>query len=186
MTTTNATISMAVTALFASAVGRDVIAAAKDGQGEVSYKVTKLDDQFGTMKNGEKAPYVILTRADNSALVLKMHPEAAKRLFKKGTDSGLTVQEVAGTPPAGEQAGLQEELAQELAGAAVEEVKPEVKAAPAPKAPSKKEQTVAMFAEMTAKGLPRKDIIARMKSELGLSVPGANTYYQNCKSGAWK
>ena len=60
-------------------------------------------------------------------------------------------------------------------------VKAEVEA----KAPTKKARTVAIYSEvMKAKGA-RKDGIARLTDELGLSLAGASTYWQNCKSGVW-
>ena len=53
------------------------------------------------------------------------------------------------------------------------------------KTPSKKSLTVAIYAEvMKAKGV-RKDGVARLTSELGLSAACASTYWQNCKSGRW-
>jgi hypothetical protein len=53
------------------------------------------------------------------------------------------------------------------------------------KAPTKKARTVAIYSEvMKAKGA-RKDGIARLTDELGLSPAGASTYWQNCKSGVW-
>ena len=53
------------------------------------------------------------------------------------------------------------------------------------KAPTKKARTVAIYSEvMKAKGA-RKDGIARLTDELGLSLAGASTYWQNCKSGVW-
>lgn len=186
---TNASLST-VAALFASAIGRTVIASAKNGVEAVTYKVARLDEKTGTLKSGEKLPYVILTRSDNTATVVRLHPEAAKRLFKLGVDSGFSVvygEGEGGEIGAQEQTALQAELVEEQKPAVVE-AKPEVAAAveKEAKAPSKKDLTIAMYTTMTAAGLPRKDIIAKMKSELGLSVPGANTYYQNCKSGAWK
>lgn len=79
---------------------------------------------------------------------------------------GMTVEQVAeGVAAAGEQ-GAQ--------------------AAEGEKKESKKAGTLRIFKEGQAANLARKDIIARMRTELNLSVPGANTYYQNCKSGMWK
>ena len=60
-----------------------------------------------------------------------------------------------------------------------------VKAEAEAKAPTKKTRTVAIYGEvMKAKGA-RKDGIARLTDELGLSPAGASTYWQNCKSGVW-
>ena len=53
------------------------------------------------------------------------------------------------------------------------------------KAGSKKAQTVAIYAEVQAAGGSRKDGIARLTSELGMSPAAASTYWQNCKSGKW-
>lgn len=74
-------------------------------------------------------------------------------------------------------------------------VKP-AKAAKTPKTPkvvvpktpkdSKKSKAIPIVAAGIAAGTARKDILAKLKTELGLGDAGANTYYQNVKSGAWK
>ena len=35
-------------------------------------------------------------------------------------------------------------------------------------------------------GTARKEILAKLSTDLGLSAAGANTYYQNVKSNLWK
>lgn len=197
MTTTN---QSAIAALVTNMIGATVIAAAKDGKPEVKYTVARLSDKLGTMKNGEKAEYVVLTLADDTAVVMNLHPEHAKRLFKKGEDSGLTVvaKEVAGDeqPTAEEQKDLQAELTGEQASTATvvalettapitEEVKQAavVEAAAAPAADkklSKKDQFMAIYKA----GGTRKEVSVKAAA-IGVSGPGFNTYYQNAKSGKW-
>ena len=53
------------------------------------------------------------------------------------------------------------------------------------KAPSKKERTITIYTEVMNGTGVRKDGIARLTTELGLSPAGASTYWQNCKSGNW-
>lgn len=54
------------------------------------------------------------------------------------------------------------------------------------KAPSTKSKVIPMVAAAIAAGTPRKDTLAKMQSEFGISAACANTYYQNVKSAAWK
>lgn len=191
MTTTNQT---AVAALVMNMIGATVIAAAKDGKPEVKYTVARLSEKLGTMKNGDKAEYVVLTLTDDTAVVMNLHPEQAKRLFKKGEDSGLTVvpKEASDEPTDAEQKDLQAELTGEQAGATVvalettgpvtEEVK-EAAAADAatePKKLSKKDQFMALYKA----GGTRKEVSVKAAA-IGVSGPGFNTYYQNAKSGKW-
>ena len=201
-----------IASLITPLLGRTVISTDKTGA-ESRFTIARLADKIGTLKDGSKGEYVVLTKDGESGVVINLHPNTAKKLVKQLVADGfslpmalhsvaeplrrLTAEEEADELCI-EQAGLQAELNAEQAfeagvsadekAAVLEPIAPttEVTAeAKAPKAPSKKERTVAMFKAMTAEGKPRKDIIAKMKSELELSAPGANTYYQNCKSGAW-
>ena len=72
-----------------------------------------------------------------------------------------------------------------------------VKAPKAPKAekpvvvkvevPSKKSKALPIITADIAAGVARKDTIAKLlDASIGCSAAGANTYYQNVKSGAWK
>ena len=63
---------------------------------------------------------------------------------------------------------------------AAKEVKPDA-------APSKKSLAMPIIAADIKAGVARKDTIAKLLApEIGCSSAGANTYYQNVKSGAWK
>lgn len=186
-----------IAALFAPLFGRAVEVTDKNGD-VARYTITKLGDKLGTLKSGEKAEYVILTRDGDTGVIMSLHPTHATRLAKNGEDSGIKLLD---EMSAQEQADAQAELAAEQngnAGApeaapagdakAAKKGKKAAKKAEVPaeaKEPSKKERTIAMFKLMTADGKVRKDIIASMKSELGLSAACANTYYQNAKSGLW-
>ena len=51
---------------------------------------------------------------------------------------------------------------------------------------SKKSKVIPMVTAAIAAGTARKDTLAKMQADLGISAACANTYYQNVKSGAWK
>jgi hypothetical protein len=114
------------------------------------FKIVKLSDKFGALKNGNKAEYVILQDQADNAVLLSLHPRTATQLFKRGEDAGFKL--------------LSETVT---------------------KSPSKKSLVVALYNKMVSEGAVRKEIVAKMKSDIGLSVNGANTYYQNCKSAIW-
>lgn len=193
---TKTTVS-AFAALASAFIGRAVLATDKTGD-ESRFTIARLSDKIGTLKDGSKGEYLVLTKDGESAVVMNIHPQSAKRLLTKGEESGMKLVEAEAALSTDEQAEVQAELAAEVAPAVEPEAaapakkakkvkaEPEVPAVAEDKAPSKKALTVAMYKEMTAAGKPRKDIIARMKSELNLSAPGANTYYQNCKGGRWE
>lgn len=62
---------------------------------------------------------------------------------------------------------------------AAKEAKPDV--------PSKKSLAMPIIVADIKAGVARKDTIAKLQApEIGCSSAGANTYYQNVKSGAWK
>lgn len=202
-----------ISTMFAPLFGATAIVADKHGE-KTNYKVARLSDKLGTMKNGEKAEYVVLVREDNDSITMTLHPEAAKRLAKNGNDAGIELIVPAATESTTEQAAQEpvveaaqepveeqpatEQTAQEPVVEAAPEVPSaegtatgeqptaEAPAAAAPKELSKKARTLAVFKSMTAEGKARKDIIKVMMEEIGLSAAGANTYFQNCKSGLWK
>lgn len=136
---------------------------------------------MGTMKNGEKAPYVILMN-DTTAAVINLHPEHAKRLFKKGEDSGVMLTEAVFGVEQQEAEPAAEEMAPVDATADQPEGQQEQPAAE-PKV-SKKSQAIAIFNANADKA--RKEVIEMMVTEIGLTKLGAATYYQNIKSGQWK
>lgn len=51
--------------------------------------------------------------------------------------------------------------------------------------PSKKLQALMIYKEEIALGNGRKEVMDRMQAELGMSEKGANTYYQQMKTGVW-
>lgn len=268
--------------LFAANSGKQVSVLDKVSGLPKLFRVNKLSDKIGTMKNGEKAAYVVLTAEDGSTTVINLHPQAASALFKKGKEGGMEITEAApqgwdkieggeevNEQPAAVQAdsapvetvtetaeegnGAQDVLLQALlAGKPVDlineskdgdvvidvaavvvktedatkvndtfEIEPEsvvlsastalilhptlavtdvdaseVNEQPAAeqadsapvaeeKKVSKKERTIQIVHAGWKAGLQRKDIIAQLRTELSMGVPGANTYYQNVKSGAW-
>ncbi len=204
--TAPATVS-AIAALITPLFGRTVLSFDKAGA-ESRYTIARLSDKIGTLKDGSKGEYVVLTKDGETGVVLNIHPNTAKKLAAKGEGDnlklvptaelseaeyqlaanklaaeGVTVVEPEGGVPIGSEVVVATEGA---AAEATEQTAP-VDEAPAPAAAkvSKKSQTVAIFKELTAAGKPRKEIIAKMKADLGISDACCNTYYQNCKSGAW-
>lgn len=191
-----------IASLFAGVVGRTVLAAGKDGAADTRYKIAKLSDKLGSLKDGSKGEYVVLQREDDTTIVMNLHPNVAKKLITKGEDAGLTLLAAetaeAGTPDAAEQEALKAELAAEQAGASTEPADPvtavetasattetDAPAAEPAKEPSKKERTIAIVTAGLKAGTARKDIIAKLRTELNMGIPGANTYFQNVKSGKW-
>lgn len=172
-----------IASLITPLIGRAVIATDKHGA-ETMFTIAKLSDKIGTLKDGTKGEYVVLTKDGETGVVLNVHPNTAKKLATKGEGDMLKLVPAAegnGAEPAASGEGENGDAAPNDAAAAPVDEAPEAKE---PKV-TKKSQTIAIFTEMTAAGKVRKDIIAKMKTDLGLSDSGANTYYQNCKSGAW-
>ena len=54
------------------------------------------------------------------------------------------------------------------------------------KAPSTKSKVIPLVTAAIAAGTARKDTLAKMQADFGISAACANTYYQNVKSGSWK
>ena len=54
------------------------------------------------------------------------------------------------------------------------------------KAPSTKSKVVPVVTAALAAGTARKDTLAKLQADFGISAACANTYYQNVKSGSWK
>lgn len=198
-----------IATLAAALIGRTVIST--DNTGVTSnYTIAKLSDKLGTMKSGKKAEYVILQSSDDAAVVMSLHPEAAKRLMMNGSDSGLVLEAadaaaaaevtaapaaetdaiaegaIAATEPAAPVAKVKAPKVAKVKAekpAKVAKVKAEKPAADAvAKAPSKKDQFMAVFTANVGK--TRQEVKTAAES-LGLSLAGFNTYYQNAKSGKW-
>ncbi len=185
-------------ALITAALGT-IVSTTVDGQ-ESTFKIASLADKTGKLKNGEKGQYVVLQSQADTAVVVNLHPQAAQRLLADGEADGYKVIERVGAQAAESQTTTEATGTTEAAPAekpakkakaekpAKEPKAPKVKAekpANEPKAPSKKARTIELFTTMKAAGKTRAEIIAAMMSDLGLSQAGANTYYQNVKSGAW-
>lgn len=176
---------------FASTIkphlGAIVAVTAKDST-VTDFKIAKLSDKLGSLKNGDKGEYVVLQSLADKSVVINLHPASAQRLIKNGTEAGMVLAkapEATDTPAA----------ADAPADAPVEKVKkaakvkaPKVEAEPAepaePKAPSKKDQFMTAYNAGVAAGSDRKTIKAAVA---GLAISDAcfNTYYQNAKSGKW-
>lgn len=269
--------------LFASNEGKQVSIADKATGTTKLFRVSKLSDKLGSLKNGEKASYVVLAAEDGSTTVVNLHPQAATALFKKGAEGGMKITEAAPKGwdkiEGGEEVNTEEKKediqVQEVSTAlTVQQSAPEVntvqdvlllamvngtdvaKTEEMPevidgvidvdaklvvnenpdlvtdvqaidkdtvaetaevveqksdivdveakevngataetnqdgaesvdkKVLSKKERTIAIVHAGWDAGKERKDIIAQLRTELEMGVPGANTYYQNVKSGAW-
>lgn len=164
-------------ALVSAVIGRSVLMTT-DVESKV-YKISSLSDKVGSLKNGDKAEYLILTDANDDKVVIQMHPSQAQQLVKKGEVGFFKlIDETAGeAAPEGE-----------TAAPVVDKPKRErkVKAEKAPKEPkvTKRMRAQEIFNTATADGKARKDIIALFKSELGMSDAGASTYYQLIKGKA--
>ena len=157
-----------------------------------------LTHKTGVLKDGTQAPYLHLVAEMGDRPEVDLHPQKALELAKKGesgaykilaalADEGTVTEEIVAAMnevALGNEAPTMElHRVEEPAAAA-----PAAEAAPVEgeKKESKKAGTLRIYAAGIAAGKARKDIIAQMRTELDLSIPGANTYYQNCKSGMWK
>lgn len=201
-----------IATLAAALIGRTVIST--DNTGVTSnYTIAKLSDKLGTMKSGKKAEYVILQSSDDAAVVMSLHPEAAKRLMMNGSDSGLVL-EAADAAAAAEVTAAPAAETDAIAEGAIAATEPaapvaKVKKAKAPKVAKVKAEKPAKVAKVKAEK-PAADAVAKAPSKkdqfmavftanvgktrqevktaaesLGLSLAGFNTYYQNAKSGKW-
>ena len=162
--------------LFAANLGKIVTTTAGN------LTIESLLDKMGTLKDGTKASYIHMV-GDNG--IVDLHPEKAKQLLTKG-ECGVyrILADIAGE--AVEVAVATTETVETPVVAADSTVAP-VDAAPVvEKKETNKEATLRIYKELNVDGKQRKEIIARMRTELGMSVPGSNTYYQNVKSGMWK
>lgn len=176
-----------IVALFAANVG--ALVATSKGDMHINDVLTH---KTGTLKTGEKAPYIHLVSEMGEEMDL--HPQKARELLTKGECGAFRILSAIASAPVtvAEPVAHEEIVAAELPVVVVDEVAPVVVASAetAPVAEEKKESkkaaTIRIYTEGHAAGLARKEIIAKMRTELGMGVPGANTYYQNCKSGAWK
>lgn len=198
-------VNAAVQALFEAHIGRMVTSPEKDTDVVHTFRIAMLGDKIGTMKSGDKASYVVLERADKPTIVMNLHPNVISKLLKTGAaDGGLKLVADGEAPKveAATEETTETATTEEAPKTPVVEVQPTATtetAAPeattevpaeAPKAPSKKERAIACYKAGHKQGKARKDIIAvfRMAEKdggLGMSAPGANTYYQNIKSGLW-
>lgn len=162
-----------------------------------------LTHKTGVLKDGSSAPYLHLIAEMGDAPEVDLHPQKALELAKKGEAGAYKIlselaadttvapstveiigEVIAEGNPASELIADLSVPAVAVAAAALGMTVEQV--AEGEKKESKKDGTLRIYAAGIAAGLARKDIIAKMRTELDLSVPGANTYYQNVKSGMWK
>lgn len=181
-----------IAALVLPMIGRAVLVTDKAGT-ETEFKIAKLSDKLGSLKDGSKGEYVVLQNSADEAVVINVHPSSAKRLVTKGEESGMKLVPVAEADTTEVAADSQPAEDTSVAGETTEAAAPEADAAPAdtapaadavPKGPSKKEQFMTAYKAGVTAGSDRKTIKAAI-ADLGLSDAGFNTYYQNAKSGKW-
>ena len=183
--------STIIATLFAAQINKTVVHTDRTGN-TTEYKIAALAEKTGTMKNGDKAEYLVLAKVGDEATTITVHPQQAKDLMTKGVAPSMTLNlsEVV--------VAAAVETTEAVAADVVEEVKAEEQQAAKPEAvtmnelisevkpASKKARAIEMITAGWKANLVRKDIIAQMMKDLGLSAPGASTYYQNVKSGMWK
>ena len=148
-------------AALAAVIGSIVVHTTKAGETS-RFKIAGADAKLGKLKDGTEAAYMLLKNEADDTVTITVHPKTAERLLTKGADSGMVLEGFKAAEP-------------------VKAAEPEAPAAV--KEPSKKDRTVALFNTMSGK--PRKEVIAALKTDIGLSQACANTYYQLCKSGKW-
>jgi len=167
--------------------------------GMTEMTITAFLDKQGTIKSGDRLPYIQLVGGDTE---LSLHPQHAMSLMKTGKYKELSIlSEIAGeqvvldSSSATNEGEAEVEVEVEAAPVEVEAAPVEVEAAPveveaAPVEPTpakekkvnKRQQTEELYIEGHKQGLTRKAIITQMKAQLGMSDAGANTYYQNAKT----
>lgn len=188
-----------------AAVGRQVLQNAEGAQH--AFKITGIDaEKTGSLKDKSKAPYMVITRDDDTSIVVHLHPKNAKNLLDTGTDGEFVltalsteaadvgaVEQAADTQAQTAEAGTGEVVAN-ADGSAVEgstEVAGETtgettqaagETTDEPAAPTKKEMAIDAYIEMANAGKTRAEIIKHYVDVIGLTKPGAATYYQNCAS----
>lgn len=169
--------------------------------------IDRLSDKIGTMKSGQKAPYVELRgkNATDGDFLLQLHPEQAKRLFNKGQEGALRILgDLTKSIEAADEEGpaiVKEDVSTDVLATAgaetventsqtVESTEPasetqstaQIDSTPVSQAaePSKKDRFMTIF----RLGGTRKEIREAVRSFVP-SEPGFATYYQNAKSGKW-
>lgn len=173
--------------LYTNNAGKQVTATDKAGIAK-TFRVSALSEKMGTMKNGEKAAYVILTAEDGTSTVINLHPQAASALFKKGAEGNMTItadnrRDLPKEEPQVEIVHVAQDTTVNVAPA--EPAKVEAAPADVAKEPSKKEKAIALIHAGWDAGTKRSEIVAKLRQELNMGIPGANTYFQNVRSGIW-
>ena len=196
MNQTNTTVAVATADLLRGLIGRQV-----ESKSGIMLINDVLTHKTGVLKDGSSAPYLHLVAEMGDKPEVDLHPQKAMELMKKGESGAYKILgELAASGTVSEE--VQEVIGEVAAPGSIEPTPaiieaiaafeawvngPATEAAPVEeKKESKKAGTLRIYAAGVAAGKARKDIIAQMRTELGLSVPGANTYYQNVKSGLWK
>lgn len=178
-----------IVALFTANIG--ALVATSKGEMHINDVLTH---KTGTLKSGEKVPYVHLVSEMGGEMDL--HPQKARELLTKGESGAFKILSAIVSPATPNELPMFQpehvEATPEILKAieefkalpSPEEALAEVKATDAKKE-SKKDATIRIYKAGKAAGLARKDIIAQLRAELDMGIPGASTYYQNVKSGHW-
>jgi hypothetical protein len=156
----------------------------------VHHIITGLAEETGKMKNGDVAQYINMT-ADDGA-VSTLHPRKASQLFSKGVIDGIQMLvDAVIEADAVEAIVLPTEIICYPTAKVKKEKKAKVVADPVAKEPSKKELAIAVYKQVMADDTidikaKRATVLGLFMSEVGLSKPGASTYFQSCKSGNYQ
>jgi len=161
----------------------------------VVYAMAIDTDKVGSLKDGSKGQYVILSAVGEPAKVIRLHPQAALALVTKHESGHFHLH------PAATEVVMVDDSAPdvpEVAKVASPEVEVSKKKGKEVN-PDSKKQLVASFYRNKKKELEALGPIVKvngrcplrtacmeyMQKVLGMSGPGSSTYYQNLASGHW-
>lgn len=180
---------------FNEFLGRKFEIARRD-QDPINGKMIGLNEKVGKMKDGTEMNYVDLKLVDDK--IVTVHPRAFSEITKKGEANGIKLIPLEECPTQehvenGVETSnvmsmmsdtiIRQETSQNDVSPNTVTQKLEV---PKTETPSKRQRCELIFKEGTVAQQKRKDIIARMMGEVGMTDKGAATYYQNFKNGPWK
>lgn len=176
-------------------IGRSFEIARRD-QESVIAKMVGLNEKKGKMKDGSEKNYIDLVTVDGTTCTI--HPRSFDEVVKKGEANGIklieaeketaqehveNVVETSNVMSMMASTIIDQETTQNVVSPNTVTQKLE---APQNGVPSKRQRCEAIYKEGTVAQQKRKDIIARMMAEVGMTDKGAATYYQNFKNGPWK
>lgn len=129
-------------------------------------------------------PYIVLRSATDANVTMPLHPQVVDRLFRFGSDSGITLLPEGNVP-----GGLTLKHCNNIVTPIARKPPPVVEvedepAAPKAKKGDKREAARLIIASMGGK--TRKEIIKALVEQLGMTDAGASTYHYNLTKGAWK